>query len=124
METQRPRTSPHEFALSIYGVSATDGAGDTRSVEREDPHSRRVAGHDATVRSWPPEGTDWRAATPLVRAEGEMTVTVPDRTYFMDSPTELSDVRLRSWEAVSGPGSTEDRASLRDAWPGSKTGSP
>lgn len=145
------RYAPHEFAVNVYGVAVTDGAGDTLSVEREDPHSWRVAGHDGTVRFRytvfgdhasgtyagidrshahlnmpavfacapslgdrsvrvrfrPPEGTEWRAATQLVPAEGEMTFTAPDLTYFMDSPTELSDFRLRSWEAASGRGSGE-----------------
>lgn len=59
------------------------------------------------VRFRPPEGSGWRAATQLVPAEGEMTFTAPDLDYFMDSPTELSDFRLRSWEAASGRGEAD-----------------
>lgn len=144
------RYAPHEFAVNVHGVAATDGEGDTLRVERADPHSWRVsADHDGTVRFRytvfgdhasgtyagidrshahlnmpavfayapslrqravrvrfrPPEGSEWRAATQLIPAGGEMTFTAPDLEYFMDSPTELSDFRLRSWEAASGRGS-------------------
>lgn len=140
------RYAPHEFAVNVHGVAATGRAGDTLELERPDPHSWRVRGHDGTVhfaytvfgdhasgtyagidrshahmnapalfahapslagrgirvRFHPPDGSGWRAATQLVPADGEMTFTAPDLEYFMDSPTELSDHRLRSWEAASG----------------------
>lgn len=140
------RYAPHEFAVNVHGVSATDRAGDTLELERPDPHSWRVRGHDGTVhfaytvfgdhasgtyagidrshahvnapaffahapsladrgirvRFHPPEGSGWRAATQLVPADGDMAFTAPDLDYFMDSPTELSDHRLRSWEVPSG----------------------
>lgn len=151
------RYAPHEFAVNVHGVSATDAEGDTLRVERADPHAWRVpAGHDGTVRFRytvfgdhasgtyagidrshahlnmpavfayapslrqravrvrfrPPEGSEWRAATQLVPAGGEMTFTAPDLEYFMDSPTELSDFRLRSWEAASG-GSSGQTETIR-----------
>lgn len=50
----------------------------------------------------PPEGAAWRAATQLPRAGDGLTFRAPDLAYFMDSPTELSDFDLRTWEAGSG----------------------
>lgn len=49
------RSSPgryalHEFAKNVYDVSVVDGAGRALEIERPDPHSWRVAGHDGTVR--------------------------------------------------------------------------
>src|SRR5690606_29047170 len=39
-----------EFAKNVYDVSVVDGAGRALEIERPDPHSWRVAGHDGTVR--------------------------------------------------------------------------
>src|SRR5690606_21874812 len=49
------RSSPgryalHEFAKNVYDVSAVDGAGRVLEIERPDPHSWRLVGHDGTVR--------------------------------------------------------------------------
>ena len=48
------RTSPgryalHEFAKNVYGVTATDAAGDTLEITRPDPYSWKISGHDGTV---------------------------------------------------------------------------
>lgn len=52
---QMSRSSPgryaiHEFAKNVYRVSATDSAGRPLAVERTDPYSWTIAGHDGTVR--------------------------------------------------------------------------
>lgn len=44
------RYALHEFAKNVYAASAVDGAGRPLAVERTDPYSWRVAGHDGTVR--------------------------------------------------------------------------
>lgn len=48
------RTSPgryalHEFAKNVYGVTATNSAGDTLKITRTDPYSWKISGHDGTV---------------------------------------------------------------------------
>ena len=55
LKMQMSRSSPgryaiHEFAKNVYRVSATDGAGRPLTVERTDPYSWIIAGHDGTVR--------------------------------------------------------------------------
>ncbi len=50
------------------------------------------------IRFHPPSGSDWKAATQLVPAAQPMTFTAPDRDYFFDSPTELSNYRELTWE--------------------------
>lgn len=48
------RSSPgryaiHEFAKNVYAVSAVDGTGRALAIERSDPYSWTVPGHDGTV---------------------------------------------------------------------------
>lgn len=54
VEFRMARSSPgryaiHEFAKNVYSVSATDGAGHDLKIDRSDPYSWRVSGHDGTV---------------------------------------------------------------------------
>ena len=49
-----------------------------------------------------PEGSGWRVATQLVPTEDPYRFTAPDLSYWMDSPTEVSDFWETSWE-VQGP---------------------
>lgn len=51
----------------------------------------------------PPEGSGWKAATQLFPTDDPMRFTAPGRQYFLDSPTELSDFAMRTWE-VGGNG--------------------
>ncbi len=54
--------------------------------------------HDSiSVRFHPPAGSDWKAATQLMRRADPLAFTAPDLQYFMDSPTELSDFTWREW---------------------------
>jgi len=50
----------------------------------------------------PPATSRWKVATQLVPTDDPFTFTAPDRAYFLDSPTELSDFRLREWTVESG----------------------
>ncbi len=50
-----PRTSPgryalHEFAKNVYNFQATDSKGKQLEVQRPDPYSWEVTGHDGTVK--------------------------------------------------------------------------
>ena len=54
VEFRMARSSPgryaiHEFAKNVYSVSAKDGAGRDLNIDRSDPYSWRVSGHDGTV---------------------------------------------------------------------------
>lgn len=54
VEFRMARSSPgryaiHEFAKNVYSVSAKDGAGRVLKIDRSDPYSWRVSGHDGTV---------------------------------------------------------------------------
>jgi len=43
----------------------------------------------------------WKIATQLVKTNNKNTFTAPDLNYFLDSPTELSDHQVRSWQVSS-----------------------
>lgn len=54
VEFRMARSSPgryaiHEFAKNVYSVSARDSAGRDLRIDRSDPYSWRVSGHDGTV---------------------------------------------------------------------------
>lgn len=44
----------------------------------------------------------WKVATQLVKDQGKYSFTAPNLQYFLDSPTELSDHQVRSWQVNSG----------------------
>ena len=55
LEVRMSRSSPgryslHEFAKSVYGVSAVDRDGEPLEIERPDPHQWNVSGHSGYVR--------------------------------------------------------------------------
>ena len=140
------RSSPgryaiHEFAKNVYGVVATNSAGDTLEVERPDPYSWKIKGHDGEVTvhytlfanradgtysqvdethahlNIPatfmfseeyehrpvsvnfdlPEKYNWKVATQL-KKESETEYSAPNLYYFMDSPIEISDFMMRSFQ--------------------------
>lgn len=43
----------------------------------------------------------WKVATQLVKGQGKYSFSAPDLQYFLDSPTELSDHQIRSWQVKS-----------------------
>lgn len=54
LEVRMSRTSPgryalHEFAKNVYGLKATNGKGDGLSINRPDPYSWEITGHDGTI---------------------------------------------------------------------------
>ena len=49
-----------------------------------------------------PQGSGWRVATQLVPTDDPYRFTAPDLSYWMDSPTEVSDFWETRWE-VPGP---------------------
>lgn len=51
------------------------------------------------VQFHPPRNANWDVATQLEPTDDPYTFTAPDYYYFLDSPTELSDFMMTSWEA-------------------------
>lgn len=45
-----------------------------------------------------PDGSDWRVATQLAPTGDPNRFTAPNLSYFLDSPTEVSDFWLREWD--------------------------
>ncbi len=52
-----------------------------------------------TVQFHPPEDSNWKVATQLEKMDEQFTFRAPDTYYFLDSPTELSNFDMTSWEA-------------------------
>ena len=145
-EFRMSRTSPgryalHEFAKNVYNVKATDGDWNELEIERPDPYSWIVDGHNGTVNvsytlfanrgggtyaqvddthahlnmpatfMYAPsledapmeitfdvrEDLNWKVATQLEPID-DITFRAPNLQYFMDSPTEISDHDVRSFD--------------------------
>ncbi len=48
-----------------------------------------------------PFSVDWKVATQLPKGDNKFQFTAPNLAYFLDSPTELSNHQVRSWQATS-----------------------
>ena len=48
-----------------------------------------------------PKNSQWKIATQLKTTSEATTFTAPNLQYFMDSPTELSDYKIRQWTSVA-----------------------
>lgn len=119
LEVSRPDPYQWDVAGHDGTVSATytlyaDRAGGTYSgIDRTHAHLNMPAtfmwarGFDdrpVTV-TFAPADENWKIATQLVPTDDPYVFTAPDLQYFLDSPTELSDFSLRTWE-VESSGST------------------
>lgn len=49
-----------------------------------------------------PATDDWKVATQLAPTDDPYVFTAPNLQYFLDSPTELSNFSMRSWDVESG----------------------
>ena len=163
LKVQMSRSSPgryaiHEFAKNVYSVSAVDGAGRPLRIDRQDPYSWTVVGHDGVVRvtytlyadrgdgtysqidpthahlnmpatfMWA-QGYDkqpirvrfhkldpkWTIATQLPAvADAPDVFWARDLQYFMDSPTELADLKWREWPVIDKGRTFTFRLALHD----------
>ncbi|HEX6981597.1 MAG TPA: PDZ domain-containing protein [Balneolaceae bacterium] len=52
-----------------------------------------------TIQFHPPESSNWQVATQLKPTENPFIFTAPNYYYFLDSPTELSNFMLATWDA-------------------------
>jgi predicted metalloprotease with PDZ domain len=66
--------------------------------------ARRMESRPVRVTFTPPTGYKWKPATQLFATSDPWTFTAPNLQYLMDSPTELSDYSLRTFEVQNPDG--------------------
>jgi predicted metalloprotease with PDZ domain len=109
------RPDPHQWDVEGHGGEVTvrytlygDHADGTyTAIDRTHAHlnmpatflwARGLEDRPIELRVDVPEGSGWRVATQLAPTDAPDRFTAPDLAYFLDSPTEVSDHWLRSWE--------------------------
>lgn len=100
----------HDGTVSVTYTLYADRAGGTYSgIDLTHAHlnmpatfmwARGFDDHPISI-SFNPVADDWKVATQLVPTEDDFVFTAPDLQYFLDSPTELSNFSLRTWEVES-----------------------
>jgi predicted metalloprotease with PDZ domain len=113
VEVSRP--NPHQWDVSGHGGEVTvtytlyaDHADGTYAgIDRTHAHlnmpaafmwARGLDDRAIELRVDIPDGTGWRVATQLAPTRDETVFTAPNLYYFLDSPTEVSDHWMRSWD--------------------------
>lgn len=100
----------HDGTVSVTYTLYADRAGGTYSgIDLTHAHLNMPAtfmwarGFDdrPIIISFSPVAEDWKVATQLVPTEDLFEFTAPNLQYFLDSPTELSNFSLRTWEVES-----------------------
>lgn len=100
------RSGTVRIAYTLYGdrVGGTYDAIDPMHAHLNMPATFMWAGDmkDAPIRiTFYRPDPNWKIATQLFETDDPQTFTAPDRAYFMDSPTEISDFDVRSWTVTS-----------------------
>ena len=116
LEVSRPdpyqwNVSGHDGTVSVTYTLFADRAGGTYAgIDLTHAHlnmpatfmwARGFEDRPITVTFFP-ASDDWKVATQLVATDDPYVFTAPDLQYFLDSPTELSNFSLRTFEAGSG----------------------
>jgi len=113
VEVSRP--DPHQWNVTGHGGEVTvrytlygDHADGTYTgIDRTHAHlnmpatfmwARGLDDRSIELRVRVPDGSGWQVATQLAPTDDPHRFTAPDLAYFLDSPTEVSDFWLRSWE--------------------------
>lgn len=119
--------SDHDGTVRVtYTLFADLADGTYAGVDRSHAHlnipatfmyARGLRSRPVRVTLRPPEESEWRVATQLKPTNDPFTFTAPDLDYFMDSPTEVADFRLREWTVTSGGRAQAIRLAVHD--PGS-----
>jgi predicted metalloprotease with PDZ domain len=101
----------HDGSVTVTYTLFADRAGGTYSgIDETHAHLNMPATfmwarglHDQPIRITfrPPAGSGWKVASQLGPTDDLMTLTAPHLQYFLDSPTELSDHTMRTWEVAS-----------------------
>jgi predicted metalloprotease with PDZ domain len=102
--------SGHDGTVSVTYTLYADRAGGTYSgIDLTHAHlnmpatfmwARGYDDHPITVTFFPAD-TSWKVATQLAPTEDPYVFTAPNLQYFLDSPTELSDFSMRTWDVES-----------------------
>ena len=116
------RPNPYQWHINGHDGEATvsytlfgdRGDGTYTQIDRTHAHLNMPAtfmwatGHENTPISieFKPFNVNWKVATQLPKGESKYHFTAPNLAYFLDSPTELSNHQIRSWE-VSSDGRTQ-----------------
>ena len=101
----------HDGTVSVTYTLYADRAGGTYSgIDASHAHlnmpatfmwARGYEDRPITITFFPSDEA-WKVATQLVPTDDPYVFTAPDLQYFLDSPVELSDFSLRSWQVESG----------------------
>jgi predicted metalloprotease with PDZ domain len=101
----------HDGTVTVTYTLFADRAGGTYAgIDETHAHLNMPAAfmwarglHDRPIRITfrPPPGSGWKAATQLGPTDDPMSFTAPHLQYFLDSPTELSDHTMRTWDIAS-----------------------
>jgi len=76
--------------------------------------ARGMEGRPIEVEFRIPSGSGWKVATQLAGTHHPAMFTAPDLQYFMDSPTEISDFTLRTWDSKDSDSTYRFRLALHD----------
>lgn len=125
------RPNPYSWEVAEHGgtvkvhytLYANHADGTYAGIDRTHAHFNMPAGfmwvmgmedQPMRVHFTVPAGSGWKAATQLKPTDDPYTFTAPDLDYFMDSPTELSNYKLRTWDVRSGSRTEHFRLALHD----------
>ncbi|GHE97669.1 M61 family metallopeptidase [Thalassotalea profundi] len=116
------RPNPYQWHINGHDGEATvtytlfgdRGDGTYTQIDRTHAHLNMPAtfmwatGHENTPISieFKPFNVNWKVATQLPKGDSKYQFTAPDLAYFLDSPTELSNHQVRSWQ-LSSDGRTQ-----------------
>ncbi|MSR20339.1 MAG: M61 family peptidase [Gemmatimonadetes bacterium] len=114
----------HDGTVRItYTLFADLADGTYAGVDRSHAHlnipaafmyARGLQSRPVRVTFRPPPGSAWRVATQLEPTNDPFTFTAPDLDYFMDSPTEVADFKLREWNVTSSGREQTIRLAVHD----------
>ncbi len=102
----------HDGTVTItYTLFADQSDGTYSGIDRSHAHlmmpatfmwARGLDDRPISIAFRIPKGSDWTIATQLMPAGESNAFTAPNLQYFMDSPTELAPIVLRTWNDSSG----------------------
>ena len=112
------RPNPHQWDVAghdgtvrltytLYGdradgtYSAIDGTHAHLNMPATFMWARGLGDRPVRIRFQRPDST-WQVATQLMATDDPSAFTAPDLQYFMDSPTEIAPLVVRSWPIASG----------------------
>jgi predicted metalloprotease with PDZ domain len=116
--------SGHDGTVRVtYTLFADRADGTYSGVDRNHAHlsmpatfmyARGLRRRPIRVAFHAPPDSGWRVATQLAPTADPFTFTAPDLDYFMDSPTEVADLRVREWRVTSNGAEWTIRLAVHD----------